>query len=117
MLSEVKTYNIAADSTLPSVPKKRKVEVMEEDGSTPKAKKLKTETDDGNVNTSVVEESDFVEKTSEKKKHKKKVKEEAIETEETFAESFVEESSGNKNKKINFIIPLLPTLFNYCVLN
>ena len=43
--SEVKTYNAGADSTLPSVPKKRKFESNSEDAQTasPAVKKVKQE--------------------------------------------------------------------------
>ena len=41
--SEVKTYNAAADSTLPSVPKKRKHDEEETVLTTPLKKKIKKE--------------------------------------------------------------------------
>lgn len=83
--SEVKTYDIAADSTLPSVPKKRKVE--ESDGLTPKAKKVKVE--------AVTPAADEAEEETVSVKKKKKVKAEVVEEEEEV----VEETPKKKKKK------------------
>lgn len=98
--SEVRTYDPSGDSTLPSVPKKRKIEEVEpeEEQTTEvkvkKAKKPKVEP--------VEEEEIIVEETPKKKKKKKKVvvaeeEEEAVEEEPTT--STADEPSKKKKKK------------------
>ncbi|XP_064646366.1 nucleolar protein 58-like [Lineus longissimus] len=100
--SEVKTYNPAADSTLPNVPKKRKfVEDNEpipngdSDVKSPKKKKVKKDLED--ANESVSEEKD------KKKKKKKKRESEAAEADTTIEtsqlEDMVENGSEKKKKK------------------
>ncbi|ELT87939.1 hypothetical protein CAPTEDRAFT_162695 [Capitella teleta] len=71
--SEVKVYNPAADSTLPSVPKKRK---HEDSDDTPKKKKIKKEVKEENGE----EEEEAAAPVSEKKKKKKKKSDDANST-------------------------------------
>ncbi|KAK7112024.1 nucleolar protein 58-like [Littorina saxatilis] len=89
--SEVRTYNTAADSSLPSVPKKRKGGDDDEDG--PKAsKKIKVESGAGG-DASFTDGSE----SEKKKKKKKKIKQE----EDTMdvSQASVGSASGEKKKK------------------
>lgn len=96
--SEVKTYNIAQDSTIPSIPQKRKIEEVETEDQETDTKKIKKE-----ISEATVEES----KTPEKKKKKKKVKEESesddieapVESMDVTLDSSVSEVSTEKRKK------------------
>ncbi|KAL5005759.1 hypothetical protein ScPMuIL_016917 [Solemya velum] len=82
--SEVKTYNIGADSALPNVPKKRKFEDDEDDDVGGKIPKIEAVTPGGDAD-------------SEKKKKKKKKKE--IEQEAVSEEEIPVTGSEKKKKK------------------
>lgn len=87
--SEVKTYNVGADSTLPRVPKKRKFEDESDEDVKPKVPK--TELIDGDV-------------SSEKKKKKKKKKQENGDLDDTMDTTVntsqeLDASSEKKKKK------------------
>ncbi|XP_048342430.1 LOW QUALITY PROTEIN: nucleolar protein 58 [Sphaerodactylus townsendi] len=99
--SEVKTYDPSGESTLPLVPKKRKIKAEEEETETPvKAKKAKV--------AEIKEESEETQEDEEpvKKKKKKKQKEEEVvfveeveEEEEQPTTSTVVENTEKKKKK------------------
>ncbi|XP_074646077.1 nucleolar protein 58-like [Tubulanus polymorphus] len=91
----VETYNAGADSTLPSIPKKRKLDEEEDtkhvpNGDSPAKKKIKTESEEATEAPS-----------SEKKKKKKKIKTEADTTLDSTmeADTSVSESKPKKKKK------------------
>nr|XP_006130811.2 nucleolar protein 58 [Pelodiscus sinensis] len=95
--SEVKTYDPSGDSTLPAVPKKRKIEEMEEGQTevTVKAKKIKVEI----IEEEDVEESEPVKKKKKKKEKKQRIEEEAASTEEPSTSTAMESTEKKKKKK------------------
>uniref|UniRef100_A0A452J0F5 Nucleolar protein 58 n=1 Tax=Gopherus agassizii TaxID=38772 RepID=A0A452J0F5_9SAUR len=86
--SEVKVYDPSGDSTLPAVPKKRKIEEVEEEETqvTVKAKKIKVEIKE----EADVEEGELVKKKKKKKEKKQRAEEEAALAEEPSTSTAVE---------------------------
>ncbi|KAH0621653.1 hypothetical protein JD844_023185 [Phrynosoma platyrhinos] len=110
--SEVKTYDPSGESTLPLVPKKRKIEMeVEEENEVPVPKKMKktkvVEIKEEEEEEAVAEEeeqddSEHVKKKKKKKEKKQKAQEEAVwvdEDEEEPSTSVVVESTEKKKKK------------------
>ncbi|KAM5153279.1 nucleolar protein 58 [Mantella aurantiaca] len=96
--SEVRTYDPSGDSTLPSVPKKRKFEEVEQEEEKPvevKEKKAKRP----KITEVEAEEPEEVEETPKKKKKKIKVKIEEEEQEVEEPTTSTAESSKKKKKK------------------
>ncbi|KAM7153677.1 nucleolar protein 58 [Macrochelys suwanniensis] len=91
--SEVKIYDPSGDSTLPAVPKKRKIE--EETEVTVKAKKIKVEIKE----EADVEEGEPVKKKKKKKEKKQRAEEEAVSAEEPSTSTAVESTEKKKKKK------------------
>ncbi|XP_005995463.1 nucleolar protein 58 isoform X2 [Latimeria chalumnae] len=99
--SEVKTYDPSGDSTLPSVPKKRKFEEVEEveeeeqvEVKQRKEKKIKIEVV---VKEELVEEGEPLKKKKKKKKHA--VDEEVVKEEEPSTSAAAEATEKRKKKK------------------
>ncbi|XP_069839403.1 nucleolar protein 58 [Dendropsophus ebraccatus] len=97
--SEVRTYDPSGDSTLPPVPRKRKIEEVEEEEQPAEVKVKKAKKP--KVDVPEEEEEPEVEETPKKKKKKKKVlkTEEEEELEEEPSTSIAEEPSKKKKKK------------------
>ncbi|KAH1184646.1 nucleolar protein 58 [Mauremys mutica] len=95
--SEVKVYDPSGDSTLPAVPKKRKIEEVEEEETqvTVKAKKIKVEIKE----EADVEEGELVKKKKKKKEKKQRAEEEAALAEEPSTSTAVESTEKKKKKK------------------
>ncbi|XP_050825561.1 nucleolar protein 58 [Gopherus flavomarginatus] len=95
--SEVKVYDPSGDSTLPAVPKKRKIEEVEEEETqvTVKAKKIKVEIKE----EADVEEGELVKKKKKKKEKKQRTEEEAALAEEPSTSTAVESTEKKKKKK------------------
>uniref|UniRef100_A0A8C8SYH5 Nucleolar protein 58 n=1 Tax=Pelusios castaneus TaxID=367368 RepID=A0A8C8SYH5_9SAUR len=95
--SEVKTYDPSGDSTLSSVPKKRKIEEVEEEETevTVKAKKVKTEMKE----EAEVAECELVKKKKKKKEKKQRADDEAASAEEPSTSTAVESTEKKKKKK------------------
>ncbi|XP_010217344.1 PREDICTED: nucleolar protein 58 [Tinamus guttatus] len=97
--SEVKIYDPSGDSTLPAVPKKRKIQEVEdqEAGVAVKAKKLKTETKE----ETNVEEGEPVKKKKKKKEKKRQAEaeDEGALNEEAATSPTVENAEKKKKKK------------------
>ncbi|XP_067404990.1 nucleolar protein 58 [Emydura macquarii macquarii] len=96
--SEVKTYDPSGDSTLPAVPKKRKIEEVEEEETevTVKAKKVKAEMKE---EADVEEGGELVKKKKKKKEKKQRMEEEAASAEEPSTSTAVENTEKKKKKK------------------
>uniref|UniRef100_A0A8D0L3L6 Nucleolar protein 58 n=1 Tax=Sphenodon punctatus TaxID=8508 RepID=A0A8D0L3L6_SPHPU len=97
--SEVKTYDPSGESTLPAVPKKRKIEELKEEEievpvTIKKAKvvEIKEEAD--------VEEDEPVKKKKKKKEKKQRAEEEVALAEEPSTSAVVESTEKKKKKKI-----------------
>ncbi|CAM4537792.1 nucleolar protein 58 isoform X2 [Lepidochelys kempii] len=93
--SEVKIYDPSGDSTLPAVPKKRKIEEVEEEETEVKARKVKTEIKE----EADVEEGEPVKKKKKKKEKKQRAEEEAASAEEPSTSTAVESTEKKKKKK------------------
>ncbi|KAM8806675.1 nucleolar protein 58 [Eudromia elegans] len=97
--SEVKVYDPSGDSTLPTVPKKRKIQEVEdqEPGVAVKAKKLKTETKE----ETNVEEGEPVKKKKKKKEKKRQAEaeDEGALNEDAASSPTVENAEKKKKKK------------------
>ncbi|XP_026503467.1 nucleolar protein 58 [Terrapene carolina triunguis] len=95
--SEVKVYDPSGDSTLPAVPKKRKIEEVEEEEMevTVKGKKIKVEIKE----EADVEEGEPVKKKKKKKEKKQRAEEEAASAEEPSTSTAVESTEKKKKKK------------------
>ncbi|CAM5090009.1 unnamed protein product [Natator depressus] len=93
--SEVKIYDPSGDSTLPAVPKKRKIEEVEEEETEVKARKVKTEIKE----EADVEEGEPVKKKKKKKEKKQRAEEEAALAEEPSTSTAVESTEKKKKKK------------------
>ncbi|TFK13620.1 gap junction beta-3 protein [Platysternon megacephalum] len=95
--SEVKIYDPSGDSTLPAVPKKRKIEEVEEEETevTVKGKKIKVEIKE----EADVEEGEPVKKKKKKKEKKQRAEEEAASAEEPSTSTAVESTEKKKKKK------------------
>ncbi|KAJ1186562.1 hypothetical protein NDU88_003343 [Pleurodeles waltl] len=97
--SEVKTYDPSGDSTLPSVPKKRKFEEVEaEEEEQPVVKEKRAKKAKIAEPTEIPEEEEHVEELPVKKK-KKKVKVEVVEEEEPSTSAAIEQPKKKKKKK------------------
>ncbi|XP_038278210.1 nucleolar protein 58 isoform X1 [Dermochelys coriacea] len=93
--SEVKIYDPSGDSTLPAVPKKRRIEEVEKEETEVKAKKVKTEIKE----EADVEEGEPVKKKKKKKEKKRRAEEEAALAEEPSTSTAVESTEKKKKKK------------------
>ncbi|XP_018409515.1 PREDICTED: nucleolar protein 58 [Nanorana parkeri] len=96
--SEVRTFDPSGDSTLPSVPKKRKFEEVEPEEQPVEVKEKKAKKPKITV-IEEAEEPEAVEETPKKKKKKKKIKVEVEEEEQAEEEPTTSTAEPSKKKK------------------